>query len=172
MMRLKLLLIICTFSTFSFALPNFSAIDSRDTIPYTIYDTYESLDADLFQANDGKTVLVNFWATWCGPCVKELPLFEALNKTKLDDNLKIVLVSLDFTDQLQRRFVPFIKKHELSCELAVLADMDANKWIDMVDPSWSGTIPGTLVIKSDQRLFTDDEFKSVQEIKEFINKLN
>lgn len=148
------------------------AISNADTIEYTIYETFEELEAQLLNPQEGETLLVNFWATWCGPCVKELPLFEAIKKTNQDKKLKIILVSLDFTDQLQKRFVPFIKKHDLKSELAVLADMDANKWIDMIDPSWTGTIPATIALRGDGKVFTDQEFETQEEIQEFLNQLN
>ena len=143
-----------------------------DTIEYHIFDTYEELNAKLFHPAEDEIILVNFWATWCGPCVKELPLFELLNKTKETEKIKIILVSLDFTDHLQKRFVPFIKKQELTSTLAVLADMDANKWIDLVDPSWTGTIPATMALKGKTKVFTDQEFESVEEIKAFLQQLD
>ncbi len=142
-----------------------------DTIPYEILNSYQDLEKLISSAPDKEKLVINFWATWCGPCVKELPFFEALAKTNEDKNLRIVLVSLDFVDQLEKRFVPFIKKHELASELYVLNDPNENKWIDKVDPSWSGTIPATLYIKGGKRIFTDMEVASKEEILNFINQL-
>lgn len=140
-----------------------------DSVQYKIYENFENLESDLFHSDGSKVKVINFWATWCGPCVKELPLFEELNNS--DDNLDIVLVSLDFKNQLTRRLDPFLEKKKMNSEVVVLADGDANKWIDMVDPTWSGTIPATLIIKGNQKIFTEQEFQSTEEIYEFINKL-
>ncbi len=140
-----------------------------DSVHYKIYDTFENLESDLFHSEGERVKVINFWATWCGPCVKELPFFEELNNE--DEDLDIVLVSLDFKNQLTRRLDPFLSKNKLKTKVVVLADGDANKWIDMVDPTWSGTIPATLLIKGDQKIFTEQEFHSTEEIYEFINKL-
>jgi len=140
-----------------------------DSIKYEVYESFESLEKEVFIAEEGELILVNFWATWCAPCIKELPYFEAINK---EDNIRVVLVSLDFVELLETRLKPFIEKHQLGSDLYVLDDMDANKWIDMVDPSWSGTIPATLLIKGDQKQFTAEEFASVQEIKDFISQID
>jgi thiol-disulfide isomerase/thioredoxin len=143
---------------------------SRDTIDYKIYSSYEEFQSKELESENDQIILVNFWATWCAPCVKELPFFEAFNAQTND--VRVILVSLDFVEQLETRFKPFVHKKGLKSELIVLDDMDANKWIDMVDPSWSGTIPATLVIKGKERSFTDREFHSTQEIEEFINQVN
>jgi len=143
--------------------------EDSDTVKYEIYETFEALDEDVFSAEEEELIIVNFWATWCAPCVKELPYFETLNEQ--ESGIRVVLVSLDFVEKIKERLVPFIEKHKLKSEVYVLDDMDANKWIDMVDPSWSGTIPATLLIKGQKKLFTAEEFNSVQEIKEFISQL-
>ena len=58
--------------------------------------------SDSFTPRDlsGKVYLIDFWATWCKPCIKELPAFEELNARYQDKGLKVVLVSLDFPDIL------------------------------------------------------------------------
>lgn len=144
-------------------------INSADTINYVIYDSFEEMEKQLFHSSGDKVKVINFWATWCGPCVKELPFFEELNK---DKNIEVVLVSLDFKNQLQRRLDPFLQKHQLKAKVVVLGDEDSNKWIDMVDPSWSGAIPATLFIKGKKKIFAEQEFDSKSEILTFINSLN
>ena len=140
-----------------------------DSVQYVVYESFEQLEEEVFSIGEDELLVVNFWATWCAPCIKELPYFEALNQ---EQEVRVVLVSLDFVEQLEKRLDPFILKHKIKSELYVLDDMDANKWIDMVDPTWSGTIPATLLIKGKKRHFTANEFTSVQEIKTFISQID
>ncbi|GLR19176.1 TlpA disulfide reductase family protein [Portibacter lacus] len=144
---------------------------ASDTLRYQIFEHYDDLEKEILVPKDGEILVVNFWATWCGPCVKELPYFEEFNAANKDRNIKTILVSLDFTNQLKKRYVPFIEKHQLKSELYILDDMDANTWIDKVDPSWSGTIPATLIIRGSERVFTETEMESVEDIENLIKQL-
>jgi thiol-disulfide isomerase/thioredoxin len=126
---------------------------------------------DLLAKQDDTLRVVNFWATWCGPCVQELPHFEKLQRNHYDKPLKVVLVSLDFPSQLQKRVVPFVKKRKLTSTVLLLDGGDPNQWIDRVEPRWSGSIPATLFLYKGKRLFYEgqlteaDLYKYVQQIK-------
>lgn len=97
--------------------------------------------------------VVNFWATWCKPCVEELPTFTKLSKSMMGQKVKFIFVSLDFPKQLESRLKPFVDAN-LSDQLVVLLnDPNANAWIGKVDAQWSGAIPATLIYKKDQRFF-------------------
>lgn len=105
-------------------------------------------------------LIVNFWATWCAPCVKELPQFDQLlTKNK---NLKIVLVSFDFVEQLEKKVIPFVEKRQIKSEVVLLDETDYNAFIDKIDPSWSGAIPATLMVnnRTGKRVFYEKEFKA------------
>lgn len=128
--------------------------DGLRSVP--IYD-FDGLQP-LLRAQNDTTYVVNFWATWCAPCVEELPYFEALTKEKTDKPLRVLLVSLDFRKQLTSRLLPFLKRFDIQSRVVVLDDPDANSWIDKVDPSWSGAIPATLVFRGDKRVFREQTF--------------
>ena len=123
----------------------------------------------LANKND-TTYVVNFWATWCKPCVKELPYFEKVNKEYADDKVKVILASLDFPNKIQSQVVPFIKKNKLHSEIVLLDDPDANSWIPKVSEEWSGAIPATVIYKNDTRKFYEKSF-TYEELKTEINKL-
>ncbi|PQB04861.1 TlpA disulfide reductase family protein [Aureitalea marina] len=125
--------------------------------------TIASFDFDRFEElyrgqSEETTYVINFWATWCKPCIKELPAFEELNKKFKDQNVKVVLVSLDLPDLLETQVVPFVKQKGLQAEVVMLDDSDANTWIPKVAEEWSGAIPATLLIKGEEEKFYERSF--------------
>lgn len=134
------------------------------------YD-YDRLETLLKQKND--TVYVyNFWATWCVPCIKELPAFEMLNSKYKHKTFKMVLISLDFPKMVESRLIPYIKEKKLKAEVILLNDPNANAWIEKVHPNWTGAIPATLIVHQDSWEFYERSFDYYQleaEVKKFIN---
>ncbi|AKD02610.1 redoxin [Pontibacter korlensis] len=92
--------------------------------------------------------VVNFWATWCRPCIKELPYFEAANQKYKGQPVKVVLVSMDAVEDLDSRVKTFVQKRGLQSELLLLDEVDGNSWIDKLEPKWSGAIPATMVFNN------------------------
>ena len=113
--------------------------------------------APYLKQEGSKTYVVNFWATWCAPCVKELPHFETL-QLNYKDSVEVILVSLDFPHQYETKLKPFIQKHNLKSKVVVLDDPDMNSWIPKVDPQWDGAIPVTLIYNTSKRLFYSRTF--------------
>jgi len=133
-----------------------------------IYETFDEFEEVLHQDND-TTYLINFWATWCGPCVKELPHIEAMNDHYKNEKYQTVLVSLDFPKQIDSKLIPFLNKHDISSEVIVLLDGKSSKWIDRVDDRWSGAIPITIIYNKEKRLFLEKQFHSAEELIELID---
>lgn len=121
-----------------------------------IFD-YEGLKPFLNRSDD-KTYVVNFWATWCAPCVKELPYFEALNENYKNKNVEVILVSLDFPRHYEKKLKPFIKKHNLQSNVIAFDDPDQNKWIPAINKDWSGAIPATIIYNKNERKFYERSF--------------
>lgn len=143
---------------------------SKVILPFKVYD-YDGL-APLIRKEDDKIHVVNFWATWCAPCIKELPYFEQLQANYADKNVELLLVSLDFPRQYESKLVPFLEKHQLKSRVVALDDVDQNRWIPAIDSSWSGAIPATIIYKGDQRRFYERSFNYDEletEIKQFLN---
>jgi thiol-disulfide isomerase/thioredoxin len=116
---------------------------------------------NILEYRDKEILVVNFWATWCAPCVKELPYFEALHKQ--NPNARVVLISLDFADKVDR-VESFVGRKNIESEVLLLDEMDYNSWIDKVDTSWQGAIPATLILntKTGQRKFVARELAEGQ----------
>lgn len=112
----------------------------------------------LLSKNNDTTYVVNFWATWCKPCIQELPAFEKLNETYSDKKVKVLLVSLDFPEKIASQVIPFIEKNKIKSEVVLLDDADANSWIPKVSETWSGAIPATLLYKNNERKFYEQSF--------------
>ena len=137
-----------------------------------VYEKFDDFNQScMTNLSPDSTYVINFWATWCVPCVKELPYFEELNAKYKDKAFKQILVSLDAPKKLERKVIPFINKNKIESEVVLLADGKYNDWIDLVDPRWSGAIPITLILKGDQKLFYEREFHSMEEIEEELLKL-
>ena len=113
---------------------------------------------DLIGEPSEKIKVINFWATWCAPCVKELPLFEKLNRERQD--VKVTLVSMDLDlDPNPEKVYKFVDRKGIKSEVLLLNQPDPDSWINKIDKSWSGALPATLIInqKTGQRKFIEKE---------------
>lgn len=108
---------------------------------------------DLISRKTDTTLVLNFWATWCVPCVAELPYFEQLRATYANRKLAVYLVSLDFVKKKDEVLVPFLEKRNIQSSVVLLNEPNYNAWIDRVDSSWSGALPATLIINNNQKLY-------------------
>jgi len=137
-------------------------VDS-DSLPFAVYKSFAGLEPLLHQQND-TTYVVNFWATWCKPCVAELPFFEKLHGAYRDKPVKVILISMDFPKQLKTKLLPFIQARDLQAQVVALADMDYNSWIDKVSREWDGAIPFTLLYRREKRRIIPGELDSYDEL--------
>ena len=119
---------------------------------------FEELEQQYLQKKNDSIYIINFWATWCKPCIKELPAFEKLASNYTDKKVKLLLVSLDFPDKLESQVIPFIERNNIQSEVVLLDDADANSWIPKVSPQWSGAIPATIIYKKTTRKFYEQSF--------------
>lgn len=133
-------------------------------VPVYKFDEFEP----LLNKDDGTTYVVNFWATWCKPCIKELPYFETAAEKYADQNVKVLLVSLDFPRLLEKQVIPFIEEHNIKSPVVLLDDTGANEWIPKVNESWSGAIPATVIYKGSERKFYERSF-TLEDLEKEIN---
>lgn len=131
---------------------------------------FSEFEENLHSSSD-TVYVINFWATWCAPCRKELPEFEKIYKSHKDDKVKVLLVSLDFPSQAENSLKNFLSANEITAPVILLNEPDANSWIDKVHPSWSGALPATLFYKKNQKIFYEKQL-TYQDISQSISTLN
>jgi thiol-disulfide isomerase/thioredoxin len=134
---------------------------------FTVYDSMPQLEERIEKAGDA-TLVINFWATWCKPCIEELPCFEELRNRYADQNVQVILVSLDFKSQLEKKFIPFLRERQFKSEVVLFADQDANNWIPRVNEEWDGAIPATVIIKGKKRNFNLGKFDNYADLETFV----
>ncbi|MFT4093674.1 MAG: TlpA disulfide reductase family protein [Niabella sp.] len=104
--------------------------------------------------------IINYWATWCAPCIKEIPYFNKFQKAYLNKPVKVLLISLDFLSQYQKAVVPFVRKQKLETEVFLLNEKDQQQYIDRISTDWSGALPATAFICQHKNIkrFFEQEF--------------
>ncbi|WP_194775239.1 TlpA family protein disulfide reductase [Pararhodonellum marinum] len=150
-----LLIFVCFFVTNSYTKDELRIVD------------FDELEGE-FKTPSDKIRIYNFWATWCAPCIKEMPHFEKVNAE--DPELDLYFISMD-DGRKPERVTGFIEKRSIKSPVILLDDVDFDRWIDKVDPSWSGAIPATLFILPDgSKSFHEGEMDE-SELLEKINQL-
>ncbi len=137
---------------------------------FSVVDNFEELEP-IFTKNNDSTYVINFWATWCKPCVKELPYFEQLHKVMKGEKVKIYLVSMDFPDVIDTKLKPFIEEHQLQNDVIAFTDGNHNSWIGKVEEAWDGAIPITIIYNAKDRKFFSGELDSFEELNGTVRKM-
>jgi thiol-disulfide isomerase/thioredoxin len=97
-------------------------------------------------------LIINFWASWCQPCIHEIPWFEKAVAEVKDKNVKIILVSLDFANDYKNKTLQkFVKTQGYSSKVVWLDETNANVFCPKIDSSWDGAIPVTLMVNNHKK---------------------
>lgn len=110
----------------------------------------------LMQKND-KIYVFNFWASWCKPCVTEMPVFETLTNEFHLNKVSVIFISLDFKRDLET-VEKFATEHQIKSKIYLIDEPDYNSWIDKVSLQWSGAIPATLISNGTRQEFYEQSF--------------
>ncbi|MFM1874768.1 MAG: hypothetical protein RL266_505 [Bacteroidota bacterium] len=126
----------------------FQALHTRaQSVPVIGLDVLEK----RLENGSDTTYIVNFWATWCGPCVKELPYFETLHTASVGTKRKVLLVTLDFVTHLDSKVIPFLNERQIKSEVLLMDENNPNKWIPRVSEKWTGALPATLFVNKQKK---------------------
>ncbi|MEW4567018.1 redoxin domain-containing protein [Tautonia sp. JC769] len=101
--------------------------------------------AELAKNDSDDLLLVNLWATWCGPCVAELPEFVEMNRMYRGRDFKLITISLDDSDA-QSKALEVLTEHHVSATNYLLDAADRDAFAEALDPEWPGPVPYTLLI--------------------------
>ncbi len=128
-----------------------SAIQSpaQKKVDIVKFDWYKKLR----KVDNDTTYVVNFWATWCMPCVAELPEFEKVYAFYKDKKVRVILVDLDFYKKLNITVIPYLEKTKIQSQVILLNEPNYDAWIDKVDKSWSGSIPATVIFNNQKKVY-------------------
>ena len=137
------------------ALPALASAAPASATPMVRLAGIEALTTDLLQSHRGRVLVVNFWATWCGPCIAELPEFVRFHK-EYGDRVDVVGISLDFTDEEAPEAVPaalveFLDKKPLPYPVLVKDTTENEALINFYDSGWPGAIPATYIYDASGR---------------------
>ncbi|MES2730488.1 MAG: redoxin domain-containing protein [Bacteroidota bacterium] len=100
----------------------------------------------LLKNDTDKTRLINVWATWCGPCVIELPEFVTINRMYRNRDFELITISADKPDKKDKALAT-LKRVQASSKNYLFNSTDMYKLIELIDPDWQGALPYTLLIE-------------------------
>jgi thiol-disulfide isomerase/thioredoxin len=99
----------------------------------------------LLERSRGKVVLLNFWATWCEPCVEEFPDLMKIAREFRPRGLEIILVSIDDPEEIEEKVRPFLQSQGVSFRTYLKEARDDEVFINTLDRTWSGAIPASFI---------------------------
>ena len=113
---------------------------------------------ELMAGEKSQIQVINFWATWCAPCIKELPLFEKLNAERSDIRVRLVSMDMDL-DPTPEKVLRFVQRKNIRSQVLILDERNPDTWIDKIEKSWSGALPATIILnnKNGKRKFVEKE---------------
>ena len=128
-------------------------------------------DLENYIKKSNSPVIINFWATFCKPCIEEIPYFHKMVKEYEKQEVKLLLVSLDMPEQFPK-IRSFAVKRKYTAPIVWLDETDADYFCPKVDVGWSCTIPSTLFInnKTGYRNFFEDQI-SIKQLEKEINSM-
>lgn len=123
-------------------------------------------------AGGDTTYIINLWATWCAPCVAELPIFEKCDSLHKNEKVKVLLVSMDDIKTLNKKVVPFVKRKKLHSEVMLLDESKADYFLPKLEPGLSGSLPATVILNKATgfRWYVEGQLQNEGQLEEQIKK--
>lgn len=128
------------------------------------YVDFSKLEPIFHKQNDS-TYLINFWATTCPPCLKELPWFQQLAMEMQNEKLAMLFINTDGKSHIEDRLFNFLEKRKIDLPVVALSDPNANIWTEAVNPNWYGALPYTLIYNKGERKYYFGAFDNYEHLK-------
>ena len=144
-----------------------SLMSQSQTIPkWKIQDV-----VNYYTKNNDTTYVVNFWSTYCQPCIEEMPYLQSISKKYATNRVKLVFVSLDAKSFYPKKLQAFLKKKKITTSVIWLNETNADIFCPAVDEKWSGAIPATIIVhnKKGYKQFYEQQF-TPQQFEEALKK--
>ncbi len=132
-------------------------------------------DVEQLIDKSDSVMVISFWATFCKPCIEEIPYLQSISNKYKDEKVKLLLVSLDLAAFYPNRIEAFTKKNNFNSQIVWLNETNADHFCPKIDKRWSGAIPATLIInnKTGYKKFVEEQMKPEEfelELKKAIGK--
>ena len=123
--------------------------------------SWKVTDVQRLIAESDSVLVISFWATFCKPCVEEIPYLESISKKYSDKKVKVVLVSLDLPNYYPEKIEKFVRKNKYSSQIVWLNETNADYFCPRIDKTWDGAIPATYIINpgNGYKKFVSDQMK-------------
>lgn len=131
----------------------------------------EELKKVYVKPND-TTYVINFFATWCGPCIQEMPVLNKFYEDHLNTNIQLIYVSLDNASAL-KKLPSKVKKYNIKAPVYLLNESSDFSWLPYIDRRWQGSIPATMIVnnKKNVKAFFETPMEKGQ-LEFYLKKLN
>ena len=130
--------------------------------------SFSDLEQEISKPS-GQLKVINFWATWCKPCIEEMPYFDEIAKQQ-GDVVTLYFVSMDFKEDLAR-VSSFVEKKKPLGRVMLLDDIKYDSWMPKVDSTWSGAIPATLFVDPAGNQYFYEKSFTQNELSDLISSL-
>ncbi len=104
--------------------------------------------ANYYSKGNDSIYIVNFWATYCKPCIAEIPYLQNISNRYKYQKVKLLLVSLDLPTFYPGKIESFAKKNNFTADIVWLNESDADYFCPVIDKKWSGAIPATIIVNT------------------------
>jgi thiol-disulfide isomerase/thioredoxin len=119
---------------------------------------------NYYSKNNDTIYIINFWSTYCQPCIEEIPYLQRISKQYASQKVKLVLVSLDVASFYPKKLKSFVSKRKFTAQVVWLNETNADIFCPAIDAKWSGAIPATIIVnnKKGYKQFYEEQFTPSQ----------
>ncbi|WP_187270894.1 TlpA disulfide reductase family protein [Neolewinella aurantiaca] len=141
-------------------------------LKYPVYASFSEIEPLLQRKDDNITYVINFWATWCRPCITEMAFFEQLTNETSRNDVQVVMISLDKPEDVRSKMKDFVESRPLNLPVVAFTDNFYDGWIYKVDQQWQrSSIPVTLFYRNGQRYFNRGQISSYRELEGLVARV-